>query len=367
MPDKALQLLPRRAGRYWFAGLTSTAFSILAAIQFAIPAGAAGRQVMHGHVPANTARLQPAGQLPGTNSLSLAIGLPLRNREALTNLLREIYDPASTNYHHYLTPEQFAEKFGPAEQDYQAVIAFAKANGMTIKGTHLNRMLVDVSAPVTTIEKALHTTMRTYQHPVEARKFYAPEVEPSLDLGVPVLHISGLDNYVMPRPMSLKIAPLNLSAEAVSYAGTGTGPAGTFMGRDFRSAYASGVTNTGTGQSLGLLEFDGYYSSDISAYVSQAGLPGVTLTNVLIDGYNGAAGLHNDEVALDIEMAISMAPGLSKVIVYESPNTGGSSITDDMLNRMATDNSAKQLSASWGYPIDSVTEQIFQQFAVQGQ
>ena len=36
------------------------------------------------------------------------------------------------NYHHYLTPEQFTERFGPTEQDYQAVIAFAKANGLTV-------------------------------------------------------------------------------------------------------------------------------------------------------------------------------------------------------------------------------------------
>jgi len=330
-------------------------------------AGAAEGQLMHGHVPAAIAHLQPAGRLAGTNHLSLAIGLPLRNQEALASLLREIYDPASTNYHHYLTPDQFAERFGPTEQDYQAVISFAKANGFTIRGTHPNRMLVDVDGPVATVEKTLHVTLRTYQHPSETRNFYAPDVEPSLDLGVPVLHISGLDNYVMPHPMNLKIAVLNLATEAVSYSGTGTGPAGTFMGYDFRAAYGPGISLTGTGQSLGLLEFDGYYANDISAYVSQAGLPAVTLTNVLIDGYSGAAGQHNDEVALDIEMAISMAPGLSKVIVYESTNNGGSSITDDMLNRMATDNQVKQISSSWGYPIDSTTEQIFQQFALQGQ
>ena len=42
--------------------------------------------------------------------------------------------------------------------------------------------------------------MRVYQHPVEARTFFAPDVEPSLDLDTPVLAISGLDNYVRPRP-----------------------------------------------------------------------------------------------------------------------------------------------------------------------
>jgi hypothetical protein len=72
----------------------------------------------------------------------------------------------------------------------------------------------------------------------------------------------------------------------------------------------------------------------------------------------------NSEVALDIEMAISMAPGLSKVIVYEGANW------HNILNRMAMDNLAKQLSCSWYMPgagADAVADQIWQQMAAQGQ
>ena len=56
--------------------------------------------MLHGQVPGAIARfhLQPTGRLANTNRLNLAIGLPLRNQEALTNLLRQIYDPASPNY-----------------------------------------------------------------------------------------------------------------------------------------------------------------------------------------------------------------------------------------------------------------------------
>src|SRR6202142_52295 len=107
---------------------------------------AAPLQVMRGPVPAAVSGLQPLGLFGGTNRLNLAIGLPLRNREALTNLLREIYDPGSPNYHHYLTPEQFTERFGPTEKDYRAVIAFTKANGFTVTGMHSNRMLLEVNA-----------------------------------------------------------------------------------------------------------------------------------------------------------------------------------------------------------------------------
>src|SRR5258706_5207554 len=90
---------------------------------------------LHGHVPAIASKLKSKGDLPAGTDLHLAIGLPLRNCEALTNLLQQIYDPTSTNYHQYLSPEQFTAQFGPTESDYQAVIAFAEANGLTISAT----------------------------------------------------------------------------------------------------------------------------------------------------------------------------------------------------------------------------------------
>ena len=78
----------------------------------ALPASAAERQVLHGNVPSVTARRQPIGRLEATKRLNLAISLPWRNREALTNLLDQINDPASPQYHHYLSTEQFTAMFG---------------------------------------------------------------------------------------------------------------------------------------------------------------------------------------------------------------------------------------------------------------
>src|SRR5208282_5496145 len=131
------------------------------------PGIAAERQVLHGHVPAAVARfnLQPTGQLPATKSLHLAIGLPLRNQAALTDLIQQLYDPASPNYHQYLTPEQFTEQFGPTEQDYEEVKDFARAKGLAVTGTYGNRLLLDVTGSAAAVEKAFHITLRTYRHP----------------------------------------------------------------------------------------------------------------------------------------------------------------------------------------------------------
>src|SRR6266478_2407628 len=283
------------------------------------------RQTVHGQVPSGASRLQPLGRLPGPKRLELAIVLPLRNQVALSNLLAELYDPKHPNFHRFLTPEQFVAQFGPSEENYEAVAEFAKSHGLSIVARHPNRVLLDISGTVAELERALHVNLRLYQHPTEARTFYAPDTEPSLDLATPVLGISGLDNFELPRPMGRKAVPFERS-RPTPYS-TGTGPRGTLLGKDFRNAYASGVSLDGTGEAVGLFEMDGYYAADITAYESLAGLPFVPLTNVLLNSYSGAAGQYNDEVALDIEMAVAMAPGLSRVIVYEG------TVANDILNR----------------------------------
>jgi autotransporter-associated beta strand protein len=325
------------------------------------------RQILHGQVPGVVPQLQALHRLEATNVLQLAIGLPLRNQAELTNLLQDIYNPASPNYRHFLTADEFANRFGPSEQDYQAVIEFAKTNGFRVVGTHPNRMLVDVAAAVPDIEKTFHLNMRVYRHPTEARDFYAPDAEPQLDLATPVLHISGLDNFFVPEPLCREMPATGATASPATAqpAVNGSGPSGNYAGKDFRAAYAPGVTNTGAGQLVGLLEFQGYYASDILKYETNFSLPNIPLTNVLLGGLSSITADAGDaECPLDIEMAISMATNLSGVIVYCTTRSGN---TDTILNQMATDNSCKQLSASWIIGADATALQIYQQMAAQGQ
>lgn len=309
-------------------------------------------------------QLASTGRLAPTEHLDLAISLPLRNRDILTNLLQQIYDPASTNFHRYLTPAQFAGQFGPSDQDYQAVIQFARTNGLTVTATHPNRALLEVSGAVADIERTFHVALHTYRHPREARNFYAPDVEPSVDLAVPLLAVAGLDNYVLPQP-GARPQPRNLKPSAP---GSGSGANNDYIGNDFRAAYVPGTSLNGAGQMVGLLELDGYYLSDITNYEATAGLSPVPLQNVLLGGFSGNPTTNTiwvAEVSLDIEVAIAMAPGLARVIVYEAPNNGSSFL--GILSRMATDNTAKQLSSSWFIFNNSSADQSYLQFAAQGQ
>ena len=319
-------------------------------------AKAAPRQTLQNHVPKAVSESRRLGPLSGGARLNLAIGLPLRNREDLDRFLEQVTDRRSPNYRRYLSASEFAERFGPTQADYDKLVAFVQANGLAVSGTHPNRMLLDVTGPVSAIEKTLHVNMTVWEHHTRGQ-FFAPDRDPSLDAGVTVLDISGLDNFVLPKPADLKSAPF-ASATPMT---TGSGPSGLFFGNDFRAAYTPGVTLTGAGQTVGLFELDGFYAADVTSNFQQAGLPPVPVSTVLLDGYNGSPGSANIEVILDIMMAGFMAPG-ANIIVYEGYNW------NDVLNRMATDNIAKQLSCSWMfYPIDATTEQIFTEYIAQGQ
>src|SRR5262249_8818581 len=156
---------------------------------------APARKLLKGHVPKEVAHLQPTGRLPATTNLYLAIGLPLRDPQGLTNFLQQLYDPASTNYHHYLSSEEFTERFGPTEKDYQTVNTFLQTNGFKVVGTHSNRVVLDVTGSVADIERTFGITLRVYPHPAEKRTFYSPDSEPSVPVGIPILDVSGLENF----------------------------------------------------------------------------------------------------------------------------------------------------------------------------
>jgi hypothetical protein len=325
---------------------------------------AAQKQLPIGHVPALVAqgKIASLGRLPGDHQLRLAIGLPLRDTAGLTNLLRDLYDPASPQFHHYLTPQQFTERFGPTSAQYAAVVQFARTNGFSIVGRHPNRLALDVTGRVGDIERAFHVRLHSYRHPQENRNFFAPDAEPWVDASLPVLHVSGLNDYSLPHPQVI-LSP-SVKKNAVPLAGTG--PGGNFFGGDFRQAYAPGTPLTGAGQSIGLLQFDGFYPQDITNFANAVGVTNLPPVVVMpVDGGVTNIGGGEVEVALDIEMSLSMAPGISNVYVYEATN-GAPWV--DILSQMADDDLANQLSSSWsGGGSDPTAAEVFLQMAAQGQ
>jgi Pro-kumamolisin, activation domain len=82
---------------------------------------APGKQVLHGYMRPEFANAPIVGKLRDEAVLHMAIGLPLTNPSLLDSMLQQVYDPKSPNFHKFLTPVQFAQKFGASESDYQSL------------------------------------------------------------------------------------------------------------------------------------------------------------------------------------------------------------------------------------------------------
>jgi len=348
---------------------TSSRFLLtIVAVMFAMTAvsHAQSQSLLTRHVREVTANGQASfvGHLSPTQPMRLVLVLPLRNQAALDEFLKEVYDPTSPSYRQFLTVEEFTARFGPSQEDYDAVIRFAETNGLTVVGTSRNRLNVDVLGPVASIEKAFHLSMGLYQHPTEHRFFYAPDREPTTNLAVQLWHVAGVDNYSIPHPAGLH----HRSPDAKPNATTGSGPSASFLGSDMRAAYYGGTALTGSGQSLGLLEYYGTDLADLNTYFANIGQTNsVPITLLSTDGTSTSCvypSCDDTEQTLDMTQALGMAPGLSSLVMYVGSSDSA------IFNAMATASPLNaQLSSSWTWsPADPNTDNpYFQEFAAQGQ
>lgn len=349
--------------------LAFTAIASAAAVHAqsqSVSTGHAQEVIQSGEAPA-------IGKLPADRIMNLDLVLPLRDEVGLDGLLSEIHDPTSASYGKFLTVEEFTARFGPTQADYDTVVAFAKAHGLLVTGGSRDGMEVQVRGSVSAVEAAFHVNMRTYQHPLEDRAFYAPDHEPTVNLPIKLSHISGLDNYSIPRPLFVAksdyAAAHGIDPEAmVSGAVTGSGPAGSFLGSDMRAAYYGGAALRGAGQHLGLLEFYGTDLADLHTYFKDAGeINSVPITILSTDGSKTScvksAGCDDTEQTLDMTQALGMAPGLASLVMYVGRTDTA------ILSAMTTHHPLPTtIGCSWTWWGDPVAvDAYFKRMAAQGQ
>jgi subtilase family serine protease len=357
----------------------STFVLTIAALLSIVNVGHAQRSLMTRHTRDEvTSRVAPlVGHMSATQNLRIVLVLQHRNQSELDQFLRDAYDPSTPSYRHFLSVEQFAEKFGPSRDDYEAVKSWARQNGLRINSTSRNRMILPVTGSVQDIEKALHVTLGVYQHPTENRTFFAPDREPAPEMSVRLWSIGGLDNFSTPVSMVSRRDPNTVDSDSIiASATTGSCPSKSFCGSDMRAAYYGG-TLTGAGQSVGIFEFIGTDLADLTTYYTNVGQTNnVPVTLLSVDGQStsclASAGCDDTEQTLDMTQALGMAPGLSSLVMYIGKGGLSGQTLDDpgILNAMATASPLNaQLSCSWLWrpPDPSTDEPFFQQFAAQGQ
>ncbi|MCC9307989.1 putative Ig domain-containing protein [Kitasatospora sp. RB6PN24] len=332
--------------------------------QAATPNAAAPRVALPDTVTPAVAHSQKKGDVPANQQLSVAVGLKLRNSADLDAFLAQVSDPKSALYGHYLTPQQFADRYAPAQADIDHVVNYLKSHGLTAT-VSANRQVVDVKGTSAQISAAFGTHESAYFDNQQKKDFFANDGAASLpaDIASLVVGMGGLSNHTVRTPSLVK--PANASSNATP---SGYGPS------QYDGAYnLNKVGADGTGVKVALWEFDGYKSSNLTTYDNQYGLTGPAVQTVSVDGanYDSAPGDGQGEVELDSEIVRGVAPKATQLI-YEAPNSDQGEI--DMAAKIVSDNQASVISISWGSCEPDTTASLmntvansFKQAAAQGQ
>ncbi|KAB7769936.1 protease pro-enzyme activation domain-containing protein [Xanthomonas maliensis] len=334
------------------------------------------------HLPAQLRSASKLGALAPSTTISLVMTLPLKDGAGAYDYAMRVSHPGDALYGHYLTPAEFAARFGARQDDIAAVKAFAQAHGIQVSSIGGAGSLITLKAPAATFAQHLGVTFNRYQRS-DGQTFFSADRQPQLPSAL-VGHVGGivgLNDAVRFAPLAIR-APTNPAARAAvakdgATQATGHGPNGGLSPQDLRTAYGiPAQLAPGKLETLALFEQGGFLSSDIAAYVKQFGLPNVPVKVRNVNGYAGAvnsAGVAG-EAALDIDMAIAVNPQLRQIQVYEEGDDPFPVALLASLGAMADDNTAQTVSISYGTDEEFLGDaalaaegQVLTQMVAQGQ
>jgi len=307
-----------------------------------------------GQVPALVKRSTLLGPTDASQSLTLSVGLQLRNTDSLKAYVDSASRTKSINAHHHLTQAQIAAAYAPLASSQQAVVDYLQGYGFRVTSTGKLHLVIGFQGTVGDAESAFHIQINNYRSS-NGQTFYAPASDPSVPIALArvIQNVAGLSNsahfFHPPLRKGKSSNPKIVTASNANCSvNGGYTPAQLASAYNLNSFYNAGFR--GEGQTVALFELDDYSSGDISNYTSCFGGKQVPINRISVDGGANGAGPGAIEVELDMELILSAAPHLAALNVYEGPKPGV--LTDaqylDIWSRIITDDSASVISTSWG-------------------
>jgi kumamolisin len=246
--------------------------------------------------------------------------------------------------------EQWAEQYGAAPDDIEAVQRFAAGHGLEVTDVDRARRAIRLRGSVKAIAVAFAARLEGRYDAGDGGGYRArsgPLTVPA-ELGDAVVGVFGIDDRPQAAPR-LRMAGSTPAADAVSYTPVQVADA---------YAFPSGVD--GSGETVGIIELGGgFQTSDLTTYFDGLGLAVPTVTAVPVDNGSNQPGTDQNadgEVMLDIEVVGAVANGV-KIAVYFAPNTDQGFIDAVTTAVHDTTNQPSVISISWGGPEDSWSEQ----------
>ena len=393
----------RACARLFFVGLLVA----LSGASARTSEGPQGMVRLPGHVlPALTkATTVPSKPGSGAQPMTLTIVLRRDDQAGFEYYFHELYDPHSKNFHRFLTQQQVADRFGPSQGDYNSILAYLRANGFAFERGSSNRLTLTVSGTRAKAERAF--AVRIHDYKIGQVTFHANDGDPEFpgNLADKVESIAGLSNLAQAKTTIWKAiidAFCDPWVEACAQGNCWQSCNEQYQGDPASQACKDcvakekptllkqcetehGISHTangsgtdpgswlamdGTGQTVGLIEFDNFHPSDVGDYINLFGLK-ASIGNLSEVNIGGGAPLGSDEseVLLDIDAVMTIAPG-AKVVVYDAPWSGSGTSFQALFNA-AIDGGSTIISNSWAYCEDQTTladvqgiDSIFQSAAV---
>jgi hypothetical protein len=274
---------------------------------------------------------------------------------ALDKLLDEQLDPASKNFHNWITPEQFGRRFGLSDRDIHTVTSWLAAHGFEVAHVSKGRTVVEVSGTAGQVSEAFHTQIHKYV--VRGEQHWANSTDPKIPAFLTTL-VAGVDSlHDFPkRPMVQKVRPLTTFPACGAQAGLqssrscyGLGPYDFATIYNVLTVWSAGLN--GSGQSIAILSASNINIGDVREFRQLFGLPAKD-PDIVLNGPN--PGITNrpqsleKEAITDVEWSGAVAPGATiRLIVSASTN---STSGFDLSAEYAVDNDvAPILSGSYAF------------------
>ncbi len=194
--------------------IASLAFLPSIPAQPAPPQPELARMVAHTPPEVLDGRATFVAAYPKTNMLRLAIALTPRDLGGARAFNERIHDPHSPEFHHFLTIPEYRARFGPTPEAEQAIVDWARSQGLTITAQFPNGGVIDLEAPVATIEKAFQVSINRYQVSEpdgSTRLAFANDRDPSVPASLhgKITFIAGLESILLSRPAIGGKLPVN--------------------------------------------------------------------------------------------------------------------------------------------------------------
>jgi subtilase family serine protease len=303
--------------------------------------------------PANSKGMLPADQM--LNPMTLVLARSPEQESAFENFLADQQNPASPEYHHWLTPAEVGERFGLADQDISALSGWLQSQGLKVNWVSPSRVFIGFSGTAANMGRAFQTEFHSYK--VNGAERISVSSDPMIpEALLPTIKaIHGLYTVENRPAHHAGAGQSNSPAENSNSGNHYITPA------DFAVLYDLPLSLTGAGQSIGIVGRSRTNFADYSNFRSLTGATFANPTEIVPTAFGGVdpgpavtsctsncnAPDDQFEATLDVLRAGSTAPGANLLLVIDTTASGDIE-TDAQYLVQTTPLPAKVMNISFG-------------------